>query len=73
MAVMKFCGIFCPINAYYVAVCRYIDTFINDLTITLNTIDELNRQREATQAKESKVRMQKKFIEAMEFHIEILK
>lgn len=72
VAVMKFCAIFCPTNAFFVAVCRYVETFVDDMAITLGSIDELNQQRNKGNNRELIGQMKQRFVEAMEFHMEIV-
>lgn len=73
VAVMKFCAIFCPINALYISVCRYIEIFTDDLTVTLNSIDDINRLRNEPNNIQLTLEMKRKFIEVTGFHIDILK
>lgn len=71
-AVWKYSAVFCTINAFYVGVCRYTDSFIKDLKITLNEIDVLNKKRTPKNSNEITYAMKLKFIDAMQFHIEFL-
>lgn len=72
IAVWKYSAVFCTINTFYVGVCRYTDSFIDDMKITLNEMDGLNKKRTRANSKEITIAMKLKFIEVMQFHIEYL-
>lgn len=73
LAVWKFCGVFCSSNTFFMSVCSFTETFIYDIQLTVNELDELNKKRIIGGSNEIALIMKSKFVDLMELHVEILK
>lgn len=76
LAGWKFCASFCAINTFFIGVCWYVETCINDIQTIFNEIELHLMARddcdENTETNLRKFAIRRSLLEAVEFHNRIL-
>lgn len=76
LAGWKFCASFCAINTFFIGVCWYVETCINDIQTIFNEIElHLMARDDCDENAETNLRkfaIRRSLLEAVEFHNRIL-